>query len=146
MPPILPDPARVTPGYAPGYAGRTDNPLMQKAKRARRNRVTDVTDFRIPYRGISVTPPGCHPCRCVLFQGGYTVTHPLIYVSKPLIYIYRESVTVAVTARNPGYAGIVPGCVAQRRVLSPSSRAPLARRSPSARPVRRGRGAAGGAP
>lgn len=104
MPPTRPESFRVTPGYASGYAGCTINPLARKEKCARRNHVTDVTVFRIPYKGAAVTSPRCPRSIGVLSPGGYTVTHPLIYMYKPLIYIYKRAVTVAVTRRNPGYA------------------------------------------
>lgn len=112
MAPIHLDPIPVTSGYSSGYADRASNPLMEKEKPVPRNRVTDVTVFRIPYRGVPVTPLSGHLLIGVLFQGGYPVTDPLLYLYNPLIYIYKKGVTVAVTERNPGYGAVPAGYAA----------------------------------
>lgn len=112
MIPTRPDLLPVTPGYSSGYADRPSNSLMEKEKHVQGNRVTDVTVFRIPYSGAPAAPPGGAFPISVLFQGGYLVTYPLLYLYNLLICMYKKGVTVAVTTGNPGYGVVRGGCAA----------------------------------
>ncbi len=130
MQPTTLESAPVTPGYASGYRNPPRKSLVQNDERKAVTAVTVVTTFHIPCMGAPVTPPAVYAPMGMCHPNGYTVTHPLIYLCKPLININKEGVTVAVTGRNPGYTEFAAGYGASAACPHPTTR--LAPPRPSA--------------